>query len=152
MKLRTAIITDTKLLFDWANESSVRNNAINTNQIDWDDHVVWFEKKLENKNSFIFIAEINDTPIGQIRFDLENNKFIIDYSVAKEERGKGYGFQIVKKGIDYIRMHVSYLPKFISLVRPENTASRKIFEKLGFSNKSSLFKGETELIVYELLL
>jgi len=151
MKLRKAIITDTELLFKWANESCVRNNALNTNQIDWDDHVVWFEKKLENKNSFIFIAEIDDTPIGQIRFDLENNKYLIDYSVTIDERGKGYGFQIVKEGIKYIKKHVNYMSKFISLVKPENTASIKIFEKLGISTKSSLFKGETELILYELL-
>ena len=66
MKLRTATITETKLLFDWANESCIRNNDINTNQIIWDDHIAWFEKKLENKNSFIFIVDIDVTPIGQI--------------------------------------------------------------------------------------
>lgn len=152
MKLRYSTVKDVKLLFDWANEADVRSNAIDINQIDWDDHLAWFQKKLENKNSFILIAEIDNIPVGQIRFDLKSNNYLIDYSIEKDERGKGYGLLIVKEGINDMKKHINHLSKFIAWVKPENTASIKIFEKLGFSNKSSLFKGETELIVYELLL
>jgi len=150
MKIRKATIADAKLLFDWANEFSVRSNAINTNPIVWDDHLAWFQKKLHAENSFIYIAEIDDTPIGQIRFDFENNKYLIDYSIAKDERGKGYGFLIVKEGINYMKKNISTLPTFISWVKLENNASKRVFEKLGFIIKSYMLKGETELIVYEL--
>jgi UDP-2,4-diacetamido-2,4,6-trideoxy-beta-L-altropyranose hydrolase len=150
MKLRTATITDAKLLFNWANESSVRSNAINHNPIEWDDHLAWFQKKLQTNDSFIFIAEFDETPIGQIRFDLENNKYLIDYSISKDERGKGYGFLMLKEGINDMKNYIHHLSTFIAWVKPENAASKRVFEKLGFSNKSIMFKGETELIVYEL--
>jgi hypothetical protein len=52
MKLRTVIITEVKLLFDWANELSVRCNAINTSQIEWVEQIVWFERKFQTKKSF----------------------------------------------------------------------------------------------------
>lgn len=150
MNIRKALISDAKLLFDWVNESNVRRNAINTNPINWDDHLAWFQNKLHTEKTFVLIAEINNKPIGQIRFDFENNKFLIDYSIAKNERGNGYGYLIVKEGINYIKKNISALDTYIAWVRSENTASKRVFEKLGFYTKSSFYKGETELIVYEL--
>ena len=150
MNIRKALISDAKLLFDWVNESNVRRNAINTNPIKWDDHLAWFQNKLQTQNSFVFIAEVNNQPIGQIRFDFENNKFLIDYSIAKNERGNGYGYTIVKEGINYLKKNISTLGTYIAWVKSENTASKRVFEKLGFYTKTSFYKGETELIVYEL--
>jgi RimJ/RimL family protein N-acetyltransferase len=150
MRIRNATICDAKLLFDWANESSVRINAINTNPIVWVDHIAWLQNKLESKNSFLFIAEVDDIPIGQIRFDLEGNKYLIDFSVTINERGKGYGFLIVKESINEMKKRIHHLSTFIAWVKPENAASKSVFEKLGFSNKTSILKYQTELIVYEL--
>lgn len=152
MNIRKALISDAKLLFDWVNESNVRRNAINTNPIKWDDHLAWFQNKLHTENSFVLIAEINNQPIGQIRFDFENNKFLIDYSIAKNERGNGYGFLIVKEGINYMKKNISKVKTYIAWVKSENTASKRVFEKLGFYTKSSLYKEQTELIIYELSL
>jgi RimJ/RimL family protein N-acetyltransferase len=150
VKLRKTTLSDAKLLFDWVNEYSVRNNAINTNQITWIDHLAWLQKKLASKITFLFIAEINDIPIGQIRFDLIDNKYIIDYSIARNERGKGYGLLIVKEAINEMKQHKQHACTFLAWVKSENAASRRVFEKLGFNNRHSILQSQTELSVYEL--
>lgn len=150
MKIRKAAISDAKLLFLWANDSSVRQNAIDSKQIEWEKHLVWFKNKLESNHAFLFIAEIDENPIGQIRFDFENNKYVIDYSIAKDKRGKGYGFQVLKEGMHELKKHASHLCTFLAFVKPDNTASKRVFEKMGFSNNSIILIEQTELIVYEL--
>ena len=152
MKLRKASFGDSKLLFDWANESGVRRNAINSNPIEWNDHQTWFHMKLQNEFSFIYIAEIEDIPRGQIRFDLENYISYIDYSIAVDERGKGYGVQILELGIFEMKKLIPNLSTFIACVKPDNIASKRVFEKLGFSIKSSLFEGEIQLTEYQYFL
>jgi len=46
LRLRNARAEDVSLFFSWANERSVRDNAINTAAIDWGSHQDWFARKL----------------------------------------------------------------------------------------------------------
>lgn len=152
MELRYVTIDDEKLIYNWANDPEVRRNAINTEFIDWNRHQVWFQNKLNSENSKMYIAEINNQAVGQIRFDIEQNKYIIDYSISKYERGKGYGFLIVKEGINCIKNLTSCFNSFEANVKPDNDASKRVFDKLGFKTKSSVISCENELIVFQLSL
>lgn len=152
MELRYVTIDDEKLIYNWANDPEVRRNAINTEFIDWNRHQVWFQNKLNAENSKMYIAEINNQAVGQIRFDIEQNKYIIDYSISAYERGKGYGFLIVKEGINCIKKLTSCINSFEANVKPDNGASKRVFDKLGFKTKSSKISCENGLIVFQLSL
>ena len=129
-KLRNATKEDLEIIFEWANDIDVRQNAFNTGSIPWEDHVNWFNKRLNNPDFFIFILEHNDIPIGQIRFEKEDVFWKIDYSIRSESRGLGMGKKIVKMGIEKIEGEVK------AWVKKENIASCKVFEKLGFEKIS----------------
>ena len=78
---------DAQLIFKWANDDDVRNNAINKHKIKWNDHINWFNKKLQFPDTFMFIGFLKHEPVGQIRFDKENDDYVIDYSIAQNSSG-----------------------------------------------------------------
>lgn len=137
--LQTSLISrkvttdDEGMLFNWANDPETRQNAFSKSQIDPVTHHNWLKKKLDHEREchFLIIETEDGIPVGQVRFDRESDGWIISYSVAREFRGRGVGQSLLKAGIASLR---SLAPgdRLIGLVRPENIASRRIFEKLKF--------------------
>jgi len=139
--LRKATIDDAKLLFDWANDCDVRATALIKKKIEWDEHIHWLTNKLHSNESQIFIlTDKNNENIGVVRFDQNNDAFVISYSIDKLHRGKGMGYLLLQLGIKRILESESQC-KFVATVQTTNIASIKIFEKLGFK----LEKKETVL-------
>ncbi|PJZ53375.1 hypothetical protein CH380_09250, partial [Leptospira adleri] len=68
-RLRTVTSKDESLLLRWANDPSVRQMAFNSTEISVEDHKNWFNSKLNDLKSSIYILEDFDTPVGLIRFD-----------------------------------------------------------------------------------
>ncbi len=143
LELRKATLNDCKLIFDWANDKDVRNNAINQNAITWEDHCTWFSKILFSPDSSIFILTINKMPAGQIRLDKNAKGWFITYSVDKAQRGKGIGKMLITKGIEHVPNG-----DIFALVRCENIASIKVFERLGFDKLKEEKSGTDCFITY----
>lgn len=130
--LRQATEEDKVITFEWANDPNVRKNAFNTETILWENHFRWFNERLNNPDFLIFILESGTVPIGQIRFEKEDDYWKIDYSIDSKNRGLGMGKEIVKLGLEKIR------GKIKAWVKEENIASCKVFEKLGFKQIRSI--------------
>ncbi len=131
--LTPATKENTELLFTWANDLSVRNNAFSSETIVWKNHVEWYDRKLNSPSTKIFIFYKGLTPIGQIRFDLMNNEWEIDYSIDKEHRGNGLG----KKIIQLASAEFSSQDVLKAIVKNDNISSLKVFQQLGFLPTSS---------------
>lgn len=146
ISFRKANENDAKLLFDWANDKDVRINSLNQFPILWENHLQWFESKLNSPNTLIFILERENEPLGQIRFDKVGEFWEIDYSIDKKERGKGYGKIIVKQGLDYFKDGI-----YKARVKKENISSKKVFLSLGFlsMNLKSDNMDDVELFIYK---
>lgn len=125
--LRKADENDTKVLFDWANDSEVRNNSINQKMIMWENHIEWYNSKLKNIDTKIFILSDGNESFGQVRIDKCKSHWEIDYSIAPEHRGKGLGKTIIKLLIEKFQFY-----KFIAIVKKNNFASANVFLDLGF--------------------
>lgn len=132
INLRPADKNDLNLIFEWANETDVRRNAFNTESIPWESHVNWFNYRIDNPDFCMFIMEKNGVPIGQIRFERESDYWKIGYSIDAGNRGQGMGKKIVELGLEKLR------GKFKAWVKKENTASCKVFERLGFRQESDI--------------
>jgi RimJ/RimL family protein N-acetyltransferase len=125
--LKEAISEDAELLFDWANEISVRNNSIDQNPIIWENHLKWFNEKITNTNTKIFILTNSLEKLGQIRIDLIDSHWFIDYSISKQYRGNGLGKDIIRLVLNKFKTY-----KFKATVKKQNIASLTIFIHLGF--------------------
>ena len=131
ISIRTANINDLPVYYKWVNEKEVRRNSVNQSDIDLASHKKWFEARLKNKNAVLYYFEKNGIPIGQVRFDKENDHAEIDYSIDSKFRGKGYGTIILMRAASaYMQKHPGI--KIIAKVKESNAASNKVFIKTGF--------------------
>lgn len=135
---------DAKLIFQWANERSVRLNSINQTKIQWTSHIKWFKNKNLDPNTKWFILEDCCNQIGQIRFDknIKDNYWLISFSLDFKYRGKGFGKLILEETMILMNGY-----NFRALVHKDNIASKNIFEKLKF--KLSKNKIETHFLEYK---
>nr|WP_294859562.1 GNAT family N-acetyltransferase [uncultured Fluviicola sp.] len=140
LNLRRVNDEDALLLFDWANDPEVRNNAFNSDPIDWENHLKWFRGKLNNENSRIYILLDQSIPVGQIRFDREKDNWLIDYSISSSNRGKGFGKKIVSLALEEFGPET----RLIAKVKPENAASLQVFKSNGFD----LFEQNDKIVVF----
>ena len=113
----------------------MRSNSVNTRPIKWEEHEKWFNTKMSlSETTRIFIAEIqNARPVGQIRFDKEGGKAVISYSVDASFRGQNIGTFLVAKGIEMICPIWNDITEIVGVIKLENIASQKIFEKNDFA-------------------
>jgi len=127
LTLRPVTAGDVDLLFRWANDPLVRNNAYSSELIDYSTHKQWFTNKLKASSCSIFILTDGNTNFGQVRGDIRGNHTEIDYSIDDSFRGRG----LAKKML--VLFEQEAVTDFLyAEVKKNNTASQRVFEKLGY--------------------
>ena len=139
MRIRKARLSDCKLYWKWANDPIVRANAFEAQPIPWQTHIAWFKKRLTDHNSTLLLMESENEPIGQVRFDHTTDGYFIDFSISTTHRNRGFGLLLVSSGIDHIKNRQQIA--FWGEVKQSNSASKSIFEKLGFDRGTPKKKG-----------
>lgn len=130
-KLVNVTKDDCDLLFNWVNDYEVRANSFNTDEIKYDEHVKWFESMIKKDISSMYILEIQNKKIGLVRLDkISIDKYLINYSIAREYRGKGFGTMLLRL------IKEKYILKLlIGKVKKDNIASIKAFQNAGYYMK-----------------
>lgn len=134
LEARAVEPTDERLLLDWANDPTTRQMAFNPKQIDEINHHQWLLRRLGDPSSFrMFIVETTaGVEIGQVRFEHDDDIWMISYSIAREFRGRGLASRVLDASLKALYDAVG--PSFVAgRVRPENEASRRVFERLRFT-------------------
>jgi len=130
LAIRRALPGDVKLLYKWSNDSLVRSQSFNSNEISFETHCKWFEGKLKDEQALIYIVEADAIPAALVRFDMTEKNTVIGIAVSEDYRGKGLGTKAIKTGLkEYFRTHD--LPVMAS-IKKDNIASIKSFQKAGF--------------------
>lgn len=152
--IREASEADCDQYFEWANDRSVRMNAINQEEIEYESHCKWFKSKLKTGSTKMYILEKSGSlPVGQIRFDISSVSALISYSLDKEWRGKRLGSLLVKKGLsNFIADKSRGLSEIVAEVKSNNIASIKVFERLNFHKISTVGQEKRDLEMYKLYL
>ncbi|MCR5209305.1 MAG: GNAT family N-acetyltransferase [Lachnospiraceae bacterium] len=133
--LRKALETDCRLYFNWANDSAVRAASFSQDEIKWDDHVKWFKKKLKDEDAELFVCMDFLRPLGQVRIERDEDdpvKAYISYSIDEALRGRGVGKKMLILAEKEIGGADNGINKLVAKVKPENKASLKVFEALGY--------------------
>lgn len=133
--IRMAKIDDMKNVFELSNEDLVRQNSIHTEKIDWETHVEWFKARINKIDEpFYIVEDKNGKFMGQLRFDKQNDDFVVSVSISPEFRGKGLASEILSEAIKK-----SGLKNLSAYIFDFNEASKNAFEKAGFK-KDNLIK------------
>lgn len=133
--IRMAKIDDMKNVFELSNDDLVRQNSIHIEKIDWETHVEWFKARINKIDEpFYIVEDKNGKFMGQLRFDKQNDDFVVSVSIAPEFRGKGLASEILSEAIKK-----SGLKNLSAYIFDFNEASKNAFEKAGFK-KDNLIK------------
>jgi RimJ/RimL family protein N-acetyltransferase len=128
MQLRKATHDDWKILLDWRNDPTTRENSFEIGEVSEQTHKLWFNDSLLNSYREIYILEDNTIPVGSIRSDnVSINTCILSWSIAPNQRGNGYGTKILELFLQ------DKTGNFIAEIKPENIASIKMVQKNGFN-------------------
>jgi RimJ/RimL family protein N-acetyltransferase len=71
-------------------------------------------------------------PVGQVRFDIENQQAIVSIGLALCQRGRGLGLAVLLKATALF-FENSNSKKIHAFIKPTNHASMRLFEAAGFS-------------------
>lgn len=139
LRLRPAQKKDMLLHYAWANDPIVRAHSLTRNAISLDTHIEWFEKKLADPKSYMFVLEVHGLPVGRVRFELkEERRAEVHYALDEVVRGRGWGGHLLKLGMLELFKQRGLTPFVVTAkVRPDNTPSLALLERLGFKEQPS---------------
>lgn len=130
LTVRRANIEDMQLFYEWANDSLVRSQSFYSDKIELEDHKKWFNKKIQDSNTFILVFEEGNIPAGQVRIEISEIDSVIGISIAEKFRGKGLGTLMLEKASEEYFNH--FKKPIMAYIKLSNLASARIFEKAGF--------------------
>jgi len=135
--LRRALYTDVNITFKWANDPLVRKFSLTQSPITWESHLEWYRKKITDNNCAYFIVMHENIPIGSLRLDVSNTVATISYLLDPIAHGKGFGTKVLKAAQELCTFFNINIEKLCGVVKKENIASIKIFEKLGYQSEEN---------------
>jgi UDP-2,4-diacetamido-2,4,6-trideoxy-beta-L-altropyranose hydrolase len=141
LSFREATMDDARLLWEWANDLSVREQSFNTEPIEWESHIIWLQKRMNSSDTQFYLLLENKEPVGQIRYDREEDGISaeIGFSVAKEHRGKRFGIELLNLTRNRALKDLN-CKQITALVIKGNEASHKAFLRAGFEEAGVITK------------
>ena len=132
--LREAKWEDMEQFFLWANDKEVRKNSFSMDPISYEEHQEWYEKKLEEETTQMYILCDGSLEVGSLRLEYDAQGAEISYSIAPEYRGHGYGKELISLAEQEVRRWAEMSGKAVikAQVKPGNQASKRIFTEAGY--------------------
>jgi RimJ/RimL family protein N-acetyltransferase len=146
ISMRVATSSDVDLYYAWVNDELVRQYSFQQDEIQYENHVNWFNSRIENPN-FLFLVFFNQdkSAIGQVRINKNDEEVIIGISVDKNYRGFGYSFKMLRLACQHYFKNYSDNEIF-AYIKLENKASIATFKKAGFLEEDLVSIGSVESI------
>lgn len=143
--LRPVTPDDSRQLWEWRNDQTVREVSFSSDPVPWENHCRWFSSRVDSAECRIMIAETaSRVPVGQVRLDVSSQRATISISIAAEYRSAGFGRPMIRKATQFAfwQLGVSGVDAFI---KPENAASLKVFQHCGFRLKTNSDKKPSDV-------
>jgi len=144
LQIRRAGINDLNRYYEWVSDPEVRMVALNTSPVSLSTHTNWFNTKLSDRNTFMYVLCKGQEEIGQVRFDLVEgeNSAVISYSIDRKFRNQGLGAAVLKIASEQFVRDLKENIILTAIVRIENVASNNVFRALGFQlERESMING-----------
>ncbi len=135
--LRAARADDCALLLAWTNTMRACGLTLSGSEpLERGLHDAWFAARLEDPDCRIWIVEHAGVPAGVVRLEREVDRpaetVAVSVYIVRESRHLGLASAAIERALgDAAREHGPL--NAIARVRPENTASRRLFKALGFA-------------------
>ncbi|MDP3791539.1 MAG: GNAT family N-acetyltransferase [Candidatus Omnitrophota bacterium] len=139
--LRTATRDDCKDLWKWRNRPEIRKNSFNDKPVPWCTHKKWFDCKMQDNNSRIYICQQGQDKAGVIRFEVRGRSVIVSVNTNPVFFNRGFGTGMVKLGTKKAFSEFGSSKPIFAEIKKENQVSRKVFLKAGYKYAGHNDKG-----------
>ncbi len=130
--MRKANMGDCVQIFDWRNDPRIRAQALNDEVLDFRTHKAWFENVLKDAARQIYMALINEVPLGVVRFEKKPDGVLISIYLVPNGIGSGWGQSLLNSGISQYCRDFKDVKLFYAQIKEDNLRSQKIFIANGF--------------------
>ena len=125
MKLRKATPADSLDLWRWRNDPVTRAMSRSSGPVERPAHNAWFARVLKDPAVSLFIGEIEEGPVGMVRFD-HGAETEVSINLNPAFRGRGLSYALLAAGLAEVGGMV------FAEIKDGNAASRRLFERAGF--------------------
>lgn len=148
LTLRSAQADDCELVWEWANDPVARAASFESTPIPWETHKRWFETKIVDSECLFYIAISKwGQLVGQIRFDIEDDKALISVSLGSEYRGFGLGTKLIQQASKRACAERN-LEAIDAWIKVDNSSSKFAFKNAGYREiKVTEHKGCTAILM-----
>lgn len=127
-------------VYNWSNDSLVRENSYQSEPILLENHTKWFNQKIIDKNTLFLIATINKKPAGVVRFEIKEKHTIIGILIDKKYRGQKLAVPFLTESSK--RYFNTHNKPIFAYIKDSNISSIKSFKNAGYYyNKSEVVAG-----------
>lgn len=134
ISIRRATIKDVALFFVWVNDQYVRSASLNDREVEWDEHLTWFNHKVNSDASKMYVCLAGGLPVGQVRFDFVDDHVELDYSIDSDVRGRDWAKAMLDLALHEFRGHSQ--EAVLATVRNQNARSISALLKAGYAQVS----------------
>src|SRR6478752_9018905 len=116
VSVRSATRDDVRFFYEVNNDPVTRAQAIQTAPIPWETHTAWFERKLADPESHLFVGCLGEAPIGVVRFELKTPGLLVSIALLPSWRGQGLAAPLLEAGT--VAAFARGVQKIVAFVRP----------------------------------
>lgn len=151
LRVRRALQTDCHQYFVWASDELVRSSSLVTGPLDFERHRDWFQDRLSEPFSYLYLVECGSIPIGQVRFAVSQSIALLSYSVDSAHRGKGLAKHLLALALRKLSLDCPSCRLITAQVKPDNAASLRVLVSCGFREKAAAENSEGILLLEKVL-
>lgn len=137
--IRKASIHDSQNIFQWRNMPFVRSVSRNQNLIAWEDHQKWMTSVISSKSKNLLIGELRGSPVGVVRFDLDDDLAEVSIYLAPEAQGQGLGECLLRCAEEWLAANDPPLHRLKATVLGGNDRASKLFLRTDYVVDQTLF-------------
>ena len=124
---------DAALLLEWRNDPATRAASRSTGAVQLEDHLDWLYRVLADAARTLFVVEHVGEPVGTVRFDRSSaGMWEVSVTLAPQARGRGLAEHVLACAEEAWRRGSPRSAALLAFVRPENTASERLFAAAGY--------------------
>lgn len=129
---RPARTDDRLLAWQWAIDPAARKSSLHPELISWDRFEVWWNNNLSSPDCRIWIMQIGDLPVGQIRYErVDDETADVTLVIAPGLRGMQLGTRLLQATADLAGRELA-VGWIRGVILNENEAARRSFLNAGF--------------------
>lgn len=130
--LRKANFSDIEFLWYLRNQPEVFRYFRKPEKVTWKKHINWIVPLILGLTKReLFVIEVFEKPVGQIRFDYKKGQTEMSISLLKDFQGKGLGKRCLEAGIKEVKK-AGKVKQLLAGIHKDNIPSIKLFEKFNF--------------------